>query len=63
MIDHDQHEIWNPFGELVDGLSAVERVDMERGRAWACYINGGGGDPRYFDYLTYIRNVERGPER
>jgi hypothetical protein len=59
-MSHDtQHEIWNPFCERVDGLSATERADMERARAWACYANGGGGDPRYFDYQTYIRNAER----
>jgi hypothetical protein len=29
----DQHEIWNPFRERVDGLSATERADLERARA------------------------------
>ncbi len=59
-MTHDpQHEIWNPCGERVDDLSASERVDTERGRAWAYYLNGGGGDPRYFDYQSYMRNVER----
>ncbi len=59
-MTHDpQHEIWNPCGERVDNLSAAERVEMERGRAWAYYLNGGGGDPRYFDYQSYLRNVER----
>jgi len=59
MRQETQHEIWNPLCERVDSLSATERADMERGRAWACYLNGGGGDPRYFDYQSYIRNVER----
>jgi hypothetical protein len=54
-----QHEIWNPFCEQVDSLSAVERADNERGRAWGWYINGGGGDPSHFDYLTWFKNVER----
>jgi hypothetical protein len=58
-MNDPQHEIWNPLGERVDGLSATERADMEIGRAWAYYINGGGGDPKHFDYMTYIRNVER----
>jgi hypothetical protein len=59
-MSHDpQHEIWNPFCERADNLSATERADLERARAWAYYINGGGGDPRYFDYRTYIRNIER----
>jgi hypothetical protein len=62
-MSRDQHEIWNPFGERVDGLSAKERADIERGQAWAYYLNGGGGDPRYFDYHTYIRGVERQQER
>jgi hypothetical protein len=59
-MSHDpQHEIWNPFGERVDSLSATERAEIEIGQAWAYYARGGGGDPRYFDYYTYIRNVER----
>ena len=58
-MNDPQHEIWNPLGERLDGLSPLERADMERGRAWAYYLNGGGGDPKYFDYVAYIRNVER----
>jgi hypothetical protein len=54
-----QHEIWNPCGERVDSLSASERDDNQRGRGWAWYINGGGGDPSYFDYLTWFRTAER----
>lgn len=59
MRQENQHEIWNPFCERVDNLSATERANMEIARAWAYYLNGGGGDPKYFDYYTYIRNVER----
>jgi hypothetical protein len=33
--DDPQHEIWNPFCERVDTMSATERADMEIGRAWA----------------------------
>jgi hypothetical protein len=32
-----QHEVWNPFCERVDNLSASERAEMEISRAWACY--------------------------
>ena len=46
--------------ERVNNLSASERADMERGRAWAWYLNGGGGDPRYFDYETWLKMQERG---
>jgi hypothetical protein len=53
-------EIWNPFCERVDNLSASERADMERGRAWAWYLNGGGGDPKYFDYETWLKMQQRG---
>jgi hypothetical protein len=61
---HDpQHEIWNPFCERVDGLSASERSEMKTAQSWAYYLNGGGGDPRYFDYQTWIRMVERSHER
>jgi hypothetical protein len=59
MSQHDQHEIWNPCGERVDGLSAAERADIQRAQAWAYYANGGGGDPRYFDYLAWLWNAER----
>jgi len=60
-MKHDpQHEIWNPFCERVDGLSAVERTDIERGQAWAYYINGGGGEPYYFDYQTWLKMQQRG---
>ena len=52
-------EIWNPFGERVDNLSAKERQDIERAQAWAWYVNGGGGQPEYFDAMTLLRNKER----
>jgi hypothetical protein len=55
----DQPDIWNPFGERVDNLSATERDDIERAQAWACYSNGGGGDPSYFDYTAWLRMKER----
>jgi hypothetical protein len=60
MSQQDQRDIWNPFGERVDGLSATERQDMERSQAWAYYANGGGGDPSYFDHLTWLKMQERG---
>jgi hypothetical protein len=53
-------EIWNPFGEQVDGLSPTERYDMERAQAWSWYLNGGGGDPSWFDRASYMRSIERG---
>jgi hypothetical protein len=58
-MSQSTHEIWNPFGERVDGLSATERADMERARAWAYFANGGGGQPEYFDAMTWLRNAER----
>jgi hypothetical protein len=54
-----QHEVWDPFCSLVGGLSFTQRMEIERAEAWAYYLNGGGGDPAYFDYQTYIRGVER----
>ena len=59
MSQNNQHEIWNPFCERVDGLSATERADMEISRAWAYYARGGGGDPYYFDYPAWLKNAER----
>ncbi|MCP3476685.1 hypothetical protein NLM33_41720 [Bradyrhizobium sp. CCGUVB1N3] len=59
MRNDPQHEIWNPFCELVDGLSSKERADSERSRAWAYYLNGGGGEPRYFDYEGWLKMQER----
>ncbi len=52
-------EIWNPFCERVDNLSATERADMERARAWAWYLNGGGGEPYYFDHQTWLKMQPR----
>jgi hypothetical protein len=59
MRQENQHEIWNPLGERVDRLSATERADIERARAWSYYANGGGGDPYYFDYMTWLKMRER----
>ena len=60
-MTHDpQHEIWNPLCERVDSLSASERADIERGQAWAYYINGGGGEPYYFDHQTWLKLQQRG---
>lgn len=58
-MSENQHDTWNPFCERVDGMSAIERSDMERGRAWAYFSNGGGGDPHYFDYQSWLKNAER----
>ena len=59
-MSHDpQHEIWNPFGERVDSLSAKQRADIERAEAWAYYLRGGGGEPRYFDHEAWLRMQER----
>jgi hypothetical protein len=63
-MTHDpQHEIWNPFGERVDNLSGFERAQNEIAAAWAYYLNGGGGDPRHFDYANWIKSVDRSHER
>jgi hypothetical protein len=62
MAAGDQWTVWDPF-LTADHLTAKQRDDMERGRAWAYFINGGGGDPRYFDYLTWLKNAERQHER
>jgi hypothetical protein len=59
MSQQTQHEIWNPFFERVDSLSASERAQMEAARAWSWYANDGGGDPRYFDYISWLKNAER----
>jgi hypothetical protein len=42
-----------------DGLSLTERIDLERTRSWAYYINGGGGAPEYFDRPTWLKMQER----
>jgi hypothetical protein len=55
--------VWNPFAEVLDGLSMEERSDRERARAWTCYLNGGGGEPQWFDRPALVRNHERQRER
>jgi hypothetical protein len=59
MSKDDQWEVSNPFGERVDHLTAKQRVEMERGAAWAAYINGGQGEPRHFDHSTWAKGEER----
>ena len=59
MRQENQYEVVSAWGEQIDHLTARERADMEMGRAWACYINGGGGSPEYFDPLTWLRMKER----
>ncbi|WP_315765153.1 MULTISPECIES: hypothetical protein [unclassified Bradyrhizobium] len=54
-----QHEIWNPFCERIERLPPKERADIERAAAWAYYLRGGGGDPSYFDYETWLKMQER----
>ncbi|QOZ24144.1 hypothetical protein [Bradyrhizobium sp. CCBAU 51753] len=61
-MPHDpQHEVWNPFCEriILGDWSRDEILDMERGAAWAAYINGGVGEPYHFDYLTWLKMQER----
>jgi hypothetical protein len=44
MVDYDHEREFKPeFG--IHGTSLKEKIDVERGRAWAYYINGGGGEP------------------
>jgi hypothetical protein len=58
MAHDDQWVLWDPF-KTADGLTAKQRADMERGRAWAYYANGGGGEPRDFDHETWLKMQER----
>lgn len=59
MSENKLDEVWNPFGVELHTMSLTERQDMERARAWAYYLNGGGGDPSYFDGYTHMKNAER----
>jgi hypothetical protein len=58
-MPHDPQQIWNPFGERVDGLTAFQRAQIEKSEAWALYLNGGGGDPHYFDHEAWLRMQQR----
>lgn len=46
----------SPLIEPWSGLSPSERADAERKALWTYYLNGGSGDPSYFDPQTLIRN-------
>jgi hypothetical protein len=53
-------EIFNPFGERVDGLSAKERIDMERAQLYSLWSNGANINSNYYwDYQSWLRNAER----
>jgi hypothetical protein len=58
MQEREWGERWDPLGE-VDGLSLEQRREIARAKAWELFLNGGGGEPTYFDYPTYLRNLER----
>jgi hypothetical protein len=57
-----QENQWEPVNPR-DNLTVKQRLDMERGRAWAAYINGGVGDPGHFDGPTVQKSKERAFER
>jgi hypothetical protein len=55
-----REEIFDPFLTLDEyGRSEYERNEAWTGECWAYYINGGGGDPVWFDYWTYLQNIDR----
>jgi len=59
-----QEEIFDPFGELTEsGLSRTEVIESWRAQCWGYYLNGGGGDPFYFDYYTVGGIRQRQGER
>jgi hypothetical protein len=58
MRQREQEDIWDPLGEA-DGLSLEQRLEIARGKNWELFLNGGGGEPTYFDYPTYLKNLER----
>ena len=40
---------------LNEKMRLKEKEDAERAEAWAYYLNGGGGDPAYFDGYSLVR--------
>jgi hypothetical protein len=64
MSDEPQPRFWDPFGELTpSGMSQKEVIDIWRAQCWALYLNGGGGDPSYFDYPAYLKMHAQERER
>jgi hypothetical protein len=62
--------MWEPLtatGERIHGLTGDQRVEVERGQAWAYYINGGGGEIAHFDgykwYEMACRHIAADEER
>ncbi len=41
------------------GPSVKEMIDSWRAQCWAYYLNGGGGDPYYFDHEAWLRMQQR----
>ncbi len=64
MARKPREEIFDPFLTLDEyGRSEYERNEAHKAECWAYYLNGGGGDPFYFDYDTAIRTIGRARER
>ena len=62
--------MWEPLtatGEPLRGLTAEQRVEMERSQAWSYFSNGGGGEIAYFDgyrwYEMACRHIADDEER
>lgn len=62
MAQDDQWTVWDPF-LTSDRLTAKQRVQIQIAEAWALYLNGGGGEPRYFDFMTWSKMQESQRER
>lgn len=57
MRQQNQWEPWDPFGEL-NGAARRAQIEMERAGNWRIHTMTGSGDPRYFDYPSWIKGRE-----
>lgn len=54
MRQQNQWEPWDPFGELTAAAGRA-RIEMQKAAAWQAYRAAGVGDPKYFDYESWIK--------
>jgi hypothetical protein len=62
-MSKDDREVVNPFGEALRGISAEKQAQIELSELWAYYLNGGGGQPWYFEGYSSMEGYRLSRQR